>query len=233
MISLFTKFNKINRDYLFTDKHIHTNWIHAKNNVTEIIDRARQIGLNQIAITEHCRKESSFYRAFYEEVVQKRNDKTDIQIIIGNESKIYDYNGSLDISDEIKKLSEFKIGSVHNIPVDGKFYKPKILGKKICQDLELKLTKAALKNEDIDVIGHVGGQSLKYYGSFPMEYFEDIIMCCLKHDKAFDLNYTYHNKIINSLKPLLAKYNPYVSLGSDAHKLDYIGKWIEARDILL
>ena len=224
MIPFFTKFNEININYLFTDKHIHTNWVHAKDSVSDVIDKARQIGLRQIAITEHCRKESVYYGAFYKEVDQKRNDKTDIQIIIGNESRIYDYNGSLDISNEIKNLSEFKIGSVHNIPVDGKFYKPAILGKKICQDLEYKLTKAALKNKDIDVIGHVGGQSLKYFRSFPMDYFEDIIMCCLKHDIAFDLNYTYHYKIINSLKPLLVKYNPYVSLGSDAHKLDYIGK---------
>jgi len=233
MISFFTKFNEINREYLFTDKHIHTNWIHAKNSVTEIIDRARQIGLNQIAITEHCRKQSNYYGAFFEEVDKERKDITDIQIIVGNESKINDYDGSLDISNEIKNLSELKIGSVHNIPVDGKFYKPKILGKKICQDLEYQLTIAAIKNNELDVIGHVGGQSLKFFNSFPSQYFENIIRSCVEYNIAFDLNYTYHRKIIELLKPLLVKYNPYISLGSDAHNLNYIGKWTTSNIILL
>jgi len=91
---------------------------------------------------------------------------------------------------------------------------------------------ASLENrsDEFDILGHPGGMSLRFHGEFPTEYFEEIIINCVKHNIAFDINYSYHSNIINQLKPLFVKYNPLVSIGSDAHIADSVGSSIKLSD---
>jgi len=229
MKPFFLKYNNLTLDYIYTDKHLHTNWIHGKNSVIEIINKARQIGLNQIAITEHCRKSSTYYDDFYSESSDYRTKEVNMDILIGYEAKIYNYDGQVDVSYEIDKKADISIASVHNFPVGDKFYKPKLFEKELCQEIELRLSLAGLNNSNFDILGHPGGQSIKYYDQFPIEYFEEIIKSCKSNNIAFDLNYNYHFKHFEDIEPLLIKYNPYVSLGSDAHTLKYVGIWTKVK----
>jgi len=227
MKSYFIKYNDVTLDYIYTDKHLHTNWVHGKNSVIEVIDKAKKLNLKQVAITEHCRETSSYYPNYFMEVDNYRKKIDDLDIIIGYEAKIKNYNGAIDVSSEINNQSEISIASVHNFPIGGLFYKPNLFEKNLCQEIELRLSLAAIENSDFDILGHAGGQSIKYYKEFPANYFEQIIESCANNDIAFDLNYQYHKNHFSILDPILAKYNPYLSLGSDAHSINYIGSWIK------
>ena len=231
MKSFFLRYNDINLDYIYTDKHMHTNWTDGKDSVMQVINRAYAVGLKEIAITEHCRRSSTYYPEFYIEADNYRKKKTNLNVLIGYEAKIYNFNGQIDVSDSINKRSEISIASVHSFPIGGKFYNPKFFEKKLCQEIELRLSLAGIENSNFDILGHPGAQSLKYYGDFPVDYFEEIIKCCNSNDVAFDFNYQYHNRYFDVIEPLLIKHNPYVSLGSDAHKLSNIGIWTKVKKL--
>jgi putative hydrolase len=150
---------------------------------------------------------------------------SDLPILVGFEAKIRDFQGDLDVSIEVRRMSDIQIGSVHRFPLGRKLLSPKDLGKRICQEVELELSIAAIRKQQMSILGHPGGMSIKTFGTFPMEYFREIIAECSYNNIVFELNSTYHAGIYSGLQPMLQQHNPYVSFGSDAHTLDAIGKW--------
>lgn len=220
--SLFKKLDSIDREYVFTDKHIHSNWTDGEMDIVQIIDRAKKLQLSHIGITDHVRKNSSYFFDYHKEIC-KFSEAYGIKIYVGFESKIINFNGELDVSEEIRKLSDIKIASVHSYPIGKRLYEAKQFTKRTCQEIEFDLTIAAIKTGGCNVIGHTGGMSIKYYQEFPLEFFEEVIACCSVNDVAFELNYRYHIPYFESLLYLLKKYNSFVSFGSDAHTLSEIG----------
>lgn len=221
---LFKRYKEINKEYICTDKHVHTTWVDGKSSISELVERAKILGMRQIAFTEHVRKDSTYFPQYLEEIYRIR-DKENFDIVAGFESKVCNFNGELDLPEDAYNSADIIIASVHRFPFGRKLYQPSQFTKKICQDVELELAIAAIEKEKCNIIGHPGGLSLQAYGEFPLSYFEEIIAECKRHDVAFDLNKMYHYRVFFDLKPLLKKYNPYVSLGSDAHSIDELGGW--------
>jgi putative hydrolase len=207
----------------YDDLHIHSAWSDGANSIAEIVQEARLKNLRVIAITDHVRQESTYFPDYCAEI--RKMGSSDLPILVGFEAKIRDFQGDLDVSGEVRRMSDIQIGSVHRFPMGRKLLFPKDLGKRICQEVELELSIAAIRKQQMGVLGHPGGMSLKAFGEFPVEFFREIIAECSRNDIAFELSSTYHAGIYDDLQLLLQKYNPYVTFGSDAHTLEEIGKW--------
>lgn len=223
-IDFFPKFNDLKEKDLSVDFHLHSTWTDGKNSVQEIVDIAKANDLTSIAITDHIRKESTYFEDYKKEI-DELNSREELNIYVGFEAKIEDFNGKVDVCEETAKQADLAIASVHRYPLGTKLYNASEFSKKIAQEIELELSLAALKKGELNVLGHPGGMSLVFYEEFPSQMFEEIIKECAKNGIAFDLNGRYHKNQFDVLYPLLQKYNPYVSIGTDSHSIDKMFVW--------
>ena len=209
---------KINRDY-----QIHTQWTDGHHAPAEIIEKAEQAGLDSIAFTEHIRRESDYFKDFYKELDQLR-EKAAIEIFIGVESKVINDEGKLDISEPNYALAEIILGSVHRVPYKEGFVHPKELEKQKLFDLELDLSLAMVRAGKIHVLAHPAGMSVRLHGEFPAQYYQKLIESISKTAVAFELNSKYMNPAMFKIViDLCRRYDPFVSIGSDVHKLEELG----------
>lgn len=216
---VFIKMRDLNAYNSRMDFHTHTYWTDGENTISEMINRAELNGLTRIAITDHIRRESDYYTDYIESI--RRNQQyTKVHVYCGFEAKILNSLGDIDIPAMAYDEADIVVASVHRIPWGKNYISPKEITYKELIDIELELALSVINNKKVNVIGHSGGMSISVYGAFPEEYFERIVSECEKQGVAFEFNYKYHSKYEKVLKELLYKYNPYVSLGSDAHNVD-------------
>jgi len=225
-MKFFKRFNDIGNDYVHTDKHIHTKWVDGQATILEIIQKAEELSLRQIAFTEHIRRDSVYFSGYLNEI-QNVKGKSSLEILSGFEAKIMNFEGDIDIADEAMQRSEILIGSVHRFPIGRKLFSPREFTKSLCQEIELELSIAAIKKRTCNVLGHPGGMSLRAYNEFPLNSLEEIIKECVQNDVAFDFNSSYHLHVIKDLITLFRQHNPYISFGSDAHFLNQLGSWVK------
>jgi putative hydrolase len=222
---MFKRFNDHGDDYKYNDFHNHTSWTDGNNTAEQMIQESISKNLNSIAITDHIRETSTYFQDYYSEISTLRN-KYHQKVYIGFEAKVKDYSGNIDVSIENIKLSEISIGSVHRFPQNGEFISPGEFSKNKCEEIELELSLAAINNGTIDMIGHPGGMSIKYFGEFNINFFEKIIIECNNNNIAFDFNYRAHNNFYKELCKLLELHNPLFGFSSDAHNINSLGSWI-------
>ncbi len=225
---IFKRFRTLSKFDLLSDMHIHTVWTDGENTSVEMLDVAVEKGLRMIAFTDHVRKNSSYCKDFVGEIKTiARNSK--IELYAGFEAKIKDFNGNLDIPEYCSRNKHLIIGSVHSIPVDnGKFLHPEFFKPlEKLQECEYRLYLGLLKSGQADILGHVGGMSNSFAGGFSMDLMEDLILKCAATETAFEINSRYHSNIIKELLVLLEKYNPAISIGSDAHNVSETGECLK------
>jgi len=220
------RFNTVDNGYLLIDRHIHSLWTDGEGTLEQIILKAENLGLKQIAFTDHIRKSSTYFDNYYSTIETLRK-KHNLEILIGCEAKIKDFDGELDIPQNVIEKAEIIIASVHRFPLGRGLHSPKEFNKDVCQKIELELIMSAINNTNnrANILGHVGGMSIRAHNEFPMKFFEEIIIECNKSNKVFEINYSYHFNIFNELKEVLKIHNPFVIFSSDAHKIDHVGIW--------
>lgn len=221
-MSFFNKYSDFVKNPVCVDNHIHSEWDDGQGSIAQIARRSLNLGLKQIAVTNHVRADSLYF-SDYADKIEKARSEYNVRILIGFEAKVKNLDGEADVSEKILERAEVSIISVHRFPLKGKLYYPAQFKKDICQKIELQLSLSALKKRSCIVLGHPGGMSLRAYNEFPESYFEKIILECKKNNIVFELNSSYHMPALGSLSVLLRKHNPLVSFGSDAHKLKDIG----------
>jgi putative hydrolase len=223
-VNFFPRFNALDSHSLQVDFHLHSTWTDGKNSVPEIIEHAKQNGLNAIAITDHIRKQSTYFDEYKKEI-DFLNDQEEIDIYVGFEAKVADFFGNIDVQEKVAQEADIAIVSVHRYPLGSRLYDASEFKQKIAQEIELELSLAALRKGGFNVLGHAGGMSLTYFKEFPISFYEEIILECIKNEIAFDFNGRYHAREIENLYPLLQKYNPYICIGTDSHNINPMGKW--------
>lgn len=223
-IDFFPRFNDIDLNTLNVDFHLHSTWTDGKNTVVEIVNKAKEIGLHSIAITDHIRKGSTYFDDYKKEI-DFINSQEELNIYVGFEAKVEDFLGTIDVREEVAKEADIAILSVHRYPLGSKLYAASEFKKNIAQEIELELSIVALRKGGFNVLGHPGGMSLSCYQEFPTEFYEEIIIECKKNEIAFDFNGRYHGREIDIIYPLLKKHNPNVSIGTDSHNINPMGKW--------
>ena len=214
---MFKKYK--NTDKYNFDFHLHTNYTDGRSSIREMVKKCREKGYEKIAITDHTRSSSNYFSEYFREIDELKKE-FNINIYKGIEARIADFRGNLSTPKDI--TPEITVASVHRISINDKLYKISEFNPNIAFEIETLLSLEAVKNKKCDVIGHTGGMCITYFNDFPIENFEKIIAVCKENDVAFEINSRYHKNFIKKLAPILEKYNPYVSYGSDAHSTEEI-----------
>lgn len=102
------------------DLHMHTTWSDGAQSVEEMVNHARTIGYEFIAITDHSKflrvangLDETRLRRQREEIERLNEKYSDIHILAGVEMDILP-DGNLDFSDAFLKEMDFVIGAIHS-----------------------------------------------------------------------------------------------------------------------
>ena len=211
------------------DMHVHTNWTDGKHTVKQMVKAANKKKLHTILFSEHSRASSKgWFSKFSKEIKKNRSYKQtgSCNALIGTEVKIKDFDGTLDLNQNIKKKCDLIMASVHRFPAEkGNIFQNKFkFTKNEAIELEFKLSMSAIKNSKFDILGHPFGMSIKRFKATPKWHlFKRLIKECKKNDKIFEINFHYHKNYRKLLNECL-RSNTLFSLGSNAHRINELGK---------
>ncbi|MCE8424131.1 MAG: PHP domain-containing protein, partial [Candidatus Methanoperedens sp.] len=133
------------------DFHVHTDWSEGTNSISEMVEAAKKLGYQYIAITDHSRALGvahgmSEERLFEQiEEINKLNDNLDdFHIFAGIEVDIK-ADSNLDFPDSILKQCEVVIAALHT---GQRQTRREITGRLL----------TAMENENVDIIAHPTGR---------------------------------------------------------------------------
>ena len=209
---------------LNVDFQIHTVQTDGEATVDQILERASEIGLGRIAFTEHVRRETTWFPQFVQSIRRAASGYPKLDVFVGCETKAMDVEGTLDLTQEILEASDIVLGSVHRFP-DGKggFHEFDSLRPDVLADMEYELALGMVRHAPIDVLAHPGGMYERRHGIFPVRHFRNLMQASLERQVAIEINSSYLRDFDGFLR-LCDEINPFVSIGSDAHKLAELGR---------
>lgn len=206
------------------DTHTHTLASgHAYSTMTEMIQTARNKGLKYLGITEHAPTMPGTCHIFYFEnlkVVPRQYG--DLTLLLGAEANILDYNGTLDLYDNLLNRLDVIIASLHH---------PCYQSGTAMENTNAYI--GAMKNPKVAIIGHPDD------GRIPVNY-ELLVKEAKKQHVALEVNNSSLSP--NSFRPN-ARQNAmtYLSLckeqgvpiiyGSDAHVCYDIANFNFAKEV--
>jgi putative hydrolase len=218
------RFSTLTKDDLKVDFQIHTTFTDGSHAPQEIIAAAEDQGLKAIAFTEHIRSDSTYYPEFIAHIDQLRS-KSSLDIFVGVETKVLDEKGSLDISPADQKRAQIILGSVHRINDNGALIHPRDLGEEKTLAKEFQLSMAMVNAGAIDVLAHPLGMGLRMFNVFSKDNLTQLIKRIAETDIAFELSGKYTQPLfLKEIIELCYRYDPVVSIGSDVHKIEELGR---------
>jgi len=214
---------KISGDY-----HTHTVYSHGYGSVEENVKQAENLGLKEIAITEHCyNSHYAIKRGDQEKIhddIEGIKDKYKTKILWGIEANLISRNGDIDISDEEIKDLDLVILGYHKLTKVGfkeffKFSLPNILCIKPTKKQRARNTLAYLRALDkhrVSVVAHL------QYGNCYVNV-KEIAEECAKRNIYIELNGKRINFSEKEIKEMLETDVKFI-INSDAHHPLKVGK---------
>ncbi|MBS6194696.1 MAG: phosphatase [Clostridiales bacterium] len=207
------------------DTHTHTLVSgHAYSTIREMAKSASEKGLQLLGITEHGPKmPGSCNEIYFKNLKMVEREYYGVELLMGCELNILDFDGTVDLSDSILKNMDLAIASMH-IPCM----------KRGSREEYTEAYLKVMKNPYVDIIGHPDDSR------FPMDY-EAFVQGAKEYGKIIELNN-------HSLDPratrvggrendiqllnLCARYGVPVVVGSDAHVDTQVGNHQNAYELL-
>jgi putative hydrolase len=223
----FARVSELSPAWLNRDMHLHTSYTDGRPTVTEVIRRAEEIGLEEIAFTEHMRSDSDWFHAFADDV-RAAAAGTAVRVLVGAEVRITDFDGSLDITPELRRECDVVLASVHRFPgPDGAPLDFARVPRDTFAETEFRLALGFLRRGGADVLAHPGGMSQRRIGGFPDEMYRTLVRASVAAGVAIEISVAYLRDV-GAFLALLRDDDPLVSIGSDAHTLDELGRCRDA-----
>lgn len=220
---------------LTADYHIHSTYSknnHGKSTIAEIAEKSIELGLKEIAVTDHGPKH--FLYGIERENIKKARFEVDelslkypqIKIKLGVESNILDYEGNIDIDDDIRDyfdiiLCGYHIGVIFtglkdlwNFTVMNSIDGFSRRLRAIQMEKNTQAVVNALNRNKIDILTHPGDK-------IPV-YIDKVALAAEKNNTVLEIN-NHHNHLNAEEIRIAAKYRVKFSIGSDAHIKDNIG----------
>lgn len=210
---------------ILADTHTHTiASTHAYSTVAENAQAAAARGLKVLAITDHA---PGIVDAPHElhfmnyHVLQK--EMYGVRMLYGAELNILDYNGSLDLNEDIYKRMDICIASFHDNVI-----KPSTI-----QD-NTRAMLGAMQNPYVCILGHPDD------GRIPVDY-EALVLEAKRCKVLLEINNSslrtayYRLNTRENMKIMLGlceKHAVPVVLGTDAHAAHLVGDMLEANALL-
>ena len=150
------------------DYHTHTTYTHGTSTIEENVKQAENLGLQEIAITEHCYKGHNHIKKGDLQKMHADIDKIranyNVKILLGIEANLMSLDGDIDIEDkEIEELDLVILG-FHRLSRVGikqffKFVLPNLLRKKPSKQQIERNTQAyinAMDKHRVSILAHLG-----------------------------------------------------------------------------
>lgn len=209
---------------LVADLHTHTIASgHAYSTFEEMVDAAREKGLQMIAITDHGSQMPGApdLDYFWNTLIWPR-EVNDVQVLRGVETNIIDTKGRLDIPDDILESLDIVLAGFHH----GTGYQ----GSTVEENTQAMVN--ALQNPLVHIIVHPGNPK------FPIDY-ERVVHVARENGKALEINNsTFMGIRPQSYQPCLriaklAEQNGVLlAVNSDAHICYQVGDCSLAMDVV-
>lgn len=223
------------------DYHTHTIFSHGKGTILENATRAKEIGLKEIAISDHGFGHSAFGITGRDipkmrKLCDEATLQTGVKVNLGIESNILGVDGTTDLKEKYYDYFDVYLAGVHRFIL----YKPSSFfstyawnmlyslfkKKAVPKGLKQRLTKAyinTIKNNPVDVITHLN--YLCYADAV------EVAKCASDYGTYIELN---AKKVHLTDEELYAVCNTGVNfvIGSDAHTVDRVGEVSLVKDIL-
>jgi DNA polymerase (family 10) len=217
------------------DLHIHTKWSDGTATVEEMAEKARSMGLEYIAVTDHTKSlgiarglDEARLREQVKEIEQLNRGLEGFTVLTGTEVDIK-ADGSLDLPDSVLKDLDFVIASIHS-------------GFK--SDVE-KMTNrliAAMNDEYVDAVGHPTGRIIQKRNPYELNL-ERVFEAAAGQRVMMEIN-AFPDRLdlsdVNSRAAMQA--GCVMEIGTDSHaanQLDFLPLgvsvarrgWLEAEDV--
>jgi DNA polymerase (family 10) len=217
------------------DLHIHTKWSDGTATVEEMAEKARSMGLEYIAVTDHTKSlgiarglDEARLREQVKEIEQLNRELEGFTVLTGTEVDIK-ADGSLDLPDSVLKDLDFVIASIHS-------------GFK--SDVE-KMTNrliAAMNDEYVDAVGHPTGRIIQKRNPYELNL-ERVFEAAAGQRVMMEIN-AFPDRLdlsdVNSRAAMQA--GCVMEIGTDSHaanQLDFLPLgvsvarrgWLEAEDV--
>ena len=207
------------------DLHTHTIASgHAYNSLREMAKASSEKGLEVLGITEHAPKmPGSCHRIYFQNLKTVPRELYGIQLLLGAEVNIMDYDGNIDLSELELKQMDIVIASVHV---------PCMKVGTVEENTAAYLN--AIKNPYVNIIGHPDD------GRYAVDY-KAIVETAKEYGKVLEVNnhslapncyrQNAHENYVVMLE-LCKEYQVPVVMDTDAHFDTHIGVFDNARKML-
>lgn len=215
------------------DYHTHTPYSHGKGTVMENAARAKELGLEQIGITDH-----GFSHLFFgidrKKVENLKRDcaeahkKLGIVVLVGMEANILGEDGKTDmLESDYKDFDLFIAGKHVSVAYDstaaffgyflGNFFTDKFKLKPSASLIKRNTTAYinTIKNNPVDIISHINYLC-------PSDAVE-VAKCAADYGTLIELNSKKTHLTDDELADIIAKTEAYFVVDSDAHTVDRVG----------
>ena len=215
------------------DYHTHTPYSNGKNTVEENVARAKQLGLKQVAISDHGFSHYLFglrrrQLASYIAECKTAAEKYGIDVLVGIESNIRGVEGGTDLTaEDYEKFDVFLCGN-HTCSYTTTFRdfltysSPNLFGYKILHHKTERMVKRntkayinVIKNNPVDAITH-----LTYL--CPADALE-VAKCAADYGTYIELNAKKTHLTDEELNDIIQKTEARFIVNSDAHSVDRVG----------
>ena len=189
------------------DLHTHTRFSDGIGYIRDNIAEAERKGLKIVGISDHIHFFTPHLLNSYLSLIEQAKKESEIPVLAGVEANILPEG--VDISDDFRKKLDYVIASVHLYFDPGR-----------CDEY-LELIKLAIRDENIDIIGHFGNV-FPYIGYPSMEEYREIVDLAAEYGKAFEISSRYRVPELDFIK-LCIKQGVKLTFASDAHQPRDVG----------
>jgi putative hydrolase len=170
------------REALRGDLHLHSNWSDGGDTILEMAKKARDLGHDYIALTDHSPRltianglSPDRLREQLDVVEDVNRELAPFRMLTGIEVDILE-DGTLDQEEELLARVDVVVASVHS-------------KLRMAEPDMTKRMVRAMENPHADILGHCTGRLLTGRGRPPSTFDPDAVFgMCARHDKAVEIN---------------------------------------------
>jgi DNA polymerase (family 10) len=192
------------------DLHMHTTATDGQGTLDEMIEAARALGLEYIAITDHSKRVSMArgldgdrLRGQWREIDEVRKKYDDIVVLKGVECDILE-RGGMDLPDDVLAEADWVIASVH-------------YGQQQSREQITERILGALENPHVDIVAHPTGRLINRRDPYQVDL-DAVIAAAARSGKLLELNANPARLDLDDLHCAAAKrHGVPIVINTDAH----------------
>ena len=200
----------IQEEDLKGDLHVHSQWSDGACSIPDMVDACKKLGYSYMAVTDHSKSlpisgglNEDRLRAEGKVIDGLNEQLQDFTILKGIEVDILK-DGSLDFSDDILQDLDVVVASIHS-------------NFKLDKDRQTDRMLTAMKNEHVDIIGHLTGRLLNRRPGYEL-HMEKILEGAARNNIIFEINsHPDRLDVDETIARRASKYGIKIAINSDAH----------------